>query len=215
MKTYVIVMIVSITIIVIGIVLYFLLRNKEDKKGIAVVPFVENFQYQKCSCKSISEKFTPTTATTPAPCPSSTTPKPKDPNNQNDVNFASKLTIDQIFLVYCGDKDQGPINYEKAGNQGDCPGRKHIFLYRNGKHEPPHNATINGQVIQLKDLDYDVGIDISYSGSGEIGGDWSGDKNKDDKKSSSTDTCHSYDLQIRETGGNGEAKFTVTLEQKQ
>tara|TARA_Y100000389_G_C17409164_1_gene489839 strand:- start:471 stop:1115 length:645 start_codon:yes stop_codon:yes gene_type:complete len=214
MKTYVIVMIVSITIIVIGIVLYFLLRNKEDKKGIAVVPFVENFQHQKCSCQSISETYTPTTATTPAPCPSSTTPTPKDPNNPEHVEFANKLTIDQIFLVYCGNKDQSPKKYNDAGHRGDCPGRKHVFLYRNGKYLPPHNPTINGQVIQLKDLDYDVGIDISYSGSGEIGGDWSSDKNKDDKIASSTDTCHSYELQILETGGNGEALFTVTLEQK-
>lgn len=83
----------------------------------------------------------------------------------DDQFCKNNLTIKQIFLVYCKNNiNQSPLQYKEQGNEGDCPGRDHIFLYKNGKYKNPSIAKDkDGNRINLKDLSFDIGIDIDFN----------------------------------------------------
>lgn len=87
------------------------------------------------------------------------------PINESDAEFCDSLNLYQKFLVYCNKElDKSPMTTTKS--EEDC-GRRHLFL----KHFLFGNMTMNAysndnKKIDLKDLVYDIGIDI-YDGKGK------------------------------------------------
>jgi glycosyl transferase, family 25 len=164
------------------------------------------FIYGSNTTTFTSEKYLPV-------CPKSLKPKPIDPENPDHISFADKLSITQIFLVYCANNpQQSPKDYNNNGGEGDCPGRKHVFLYQkdHGGFQRTHKATDkNGKVIKLKDLVYDVGIDVTKDGVNLQ----MSDVHKSDKIEDYTDNCNVYKLTIRDTDNVEKAIFLLSIEE--
>ena len=81
----------------------------------------------------------------------------------NNEESCYNIKVNQIYLVYCEDYDGSPKDYTLKGMNGDCPGRKHIILYKDGKYmDPKVIKDKNGNIIKLKDLKADLGGDVSF-----------------------------------------------------
>ena len=110
-----------------------------------------------------------------------------------DIQFCNNnLELVQIFITYCkSNPKESPKEYylrkmnepvttttltstTSSTSWGDCPERTHIFLYRDESNigtfnkkwllEPEQATDRKGKVINLKDLSYDIGIDVNLNG---------------------------------------------------
>ena len=141
--------------VLVGVIYYFYTKkqksdnkNNKNKKN-----NISNGIYLGTIKKKIIENFE---------CDSSLYSKTRD---KNEIDFCSNVSLDQIFLVFCEDYDGSPIQYKEKVTQNDCPGRNMMTLYKNGKYSKPEIINDDkGDIITLKDLKADVGIDVSYNG---------------------------------------------------
>jgi hypothetical protein len=191
---------IIVGILILGIVLYLIFK---DGGGIKLQPFAESY-----------EGFA-----TSNTCPQSMQAVAYDSNNDEDVEFCKGVIIQDIYLTYCKDntnESQKKYFQNNPGSKGSeqfpghCPGVTQTYLYQDGKHITPTRAKNNlfGKV-NLKDLDYDISVNAYHNGV-RLGLD---DVHKSEQLSSSTDTCHHYQLDpsIQIGNTNHTCKFEVVI----
>ena len=165
MKTYVIIIICIVIAIIISIVTILILNAPViGPKGTRDTKYTESVNSGKkgiYATTDTSEYYTPTLTTTALQnvCYNS---KIVGKNEVDDDYCRDNLQLQEIFITYC---ENNPSVSPSQYGENDCPGRNKMVLFENGEFTEPNKVFDNsGNHVKLKDLSFDVGIDIVFNG---------------------------------------------------